>query len=30
VYGFYCTALVEEVSDADVRRLVDAIKFSFE
>ena len=30
VYGFYCTALAEEVSDADVRRLIDAVKFSFE
>lgn len=30
LYGFYCTALVEEVSDVEVRRLVDAIKFSFE
>jgi len=30
LYGFYCTALDDQVSDADVRRLIDAIKFSFE
>jgi hypothetical protein len=30
LYGFYCTALGEEVSDAEVRRLIDAIEFSFE
>lgn len=30
LYGFYCTALDDQVSDADVRRLIDAITFSFE
>lgn len=30
MFGFYCTALVEEISDAEVRRLIDAIEFSFE
>ncbi len=30
VYGFYCTALAEQVSDAEVRRLISAVKFSFE
>jgi hypothetical protein len=30
VYGFYCTALAEDMSDDDVRRLIDAVKFSFE
>jgi hypothetical protein len=30
VYGFYCTALAEEVPDADVHRLIDAVKFTFE
>jgi hypothetical protein len=30
VYGFYCTALAQDVPDAEVRRLIDAIKFSFE
>jgi hypothetical protein len=30
VYGFYCSALDDQVSDTDVRRLIDAIKFSFE
>lgn len=30
LYGFYCTALADQVSDADVRRLIDAIKFNFE
>jgi hypothetical protein len=30
VYGFYCTAETEQISDADVRRLIAAIKFSFE
>jgi len=30
VYGFYCTALAGEVADADVHRLIDAMKFTFE
>jgi hypothetical protein len=30
VYGFYCTTLAEQVADAEVRRLIGAIKFSFE
>jgi len=30
VYGFYCTALDDQVSDDEVRRLIGAIKFSFE
>jgi hypothetical protein len=30
VYGFYCAAQAEQVSDADVRRLIDAVKFDFE
>jgi hypothetical protein len=30
LYGFYCTVLVEQVSDAEVRRLIDAIELSFE
>jgi hypothetical protein len=30
VYGFYCAAQAEQVSDADVHRLIDAVKFGFE
>ncbi len=30
VYGFYCALQPDEVSDADVRRLIGALKFSFE
>jgi hypothetical protein len=30
VYGFYCTAIDEQVGDAEVRHLIGAIKFSFE
>ena len=30
VYGFYCSALADQISDTEVRRLIDAIKFSFE
>jgi hypothetical protein len=30
VYGFYCSALDDAVSDTEVRRLIDAIKFTFE
>jgi hypothetical protein len=30
VYGFYCTAQAEQVSDADLHRRIDAVKFDFE
>jgi hypothetical protein len=30
LFGFYCTALLEDVADAEVRRLIEAIKFDFE
>lgn len=30
VYGFYCASQAEQVSDADVHRLIDAVKFGFE
>jgi hypothetical protein len=30
VYGFYCTALADQVPDDDVRRLTGSIKFTFE
>ena len=30
VYGFYCTALADQIPDDDVRRLTGAIKFTFE
>jgi hypothetical protein len=30
VYGFYCVAQSEQVSDADLHRLIDAVKFDFE
>jgi len=30
VYGFYCVLQPDEISDSDVRRLIGALKFSFE
>jgi hypothetical protein len=30
VFGFYCTETADQVSDAEVRRLIDAVKLGFE
>ena len=29
-YGFYCALQPDEISNSDVRRLIGALKFSFE